>query len=576
MKKYLFLFAALCMMQLMPLNLSASHPVYTGCLDVSAYSTITDGNGNVYVTGAFCSPTVTFGTITLINAAPPNSDMFIVKYDVYGTALWAVHAGGNSSDGGSSIATDGAGNIYVTGTFGNPSITFFGTTLETITITNAESGMNDMFIVKYNASGQVLWAQNGGGNTNGICVSVDGSGNAYVTGAFYGPFVTFGTVTLTNEGTSESDMFIVKYDTYGSVQWAESAGGSDGDYGNSIATDSSGHVYVTGRFTSSVITFGSTTLTNANPGSRDIFIVKYDAINGDVIWAKREGGSSEDHDGGVTTDASGNVYMTGGFMSPSITFGTITLINAAPFYNDMFIVKYNSAGTVQWAKRAGGDGQDNGEGIAAHDSDFVYVTGGFSSTTITFGNITLTSPKKSGINIFTVKYDDTGNVLWAKSAGGTGTDIAWSVATDLSGNAYVVGYFSSSTITFGTITLTNNTKWNAMFITKYNANGNVPWAKCVVGGLPLLKNEGINDAPDSEMTIYPNPTSGKVILSTANSQPDINSISVINLAGKEVLNLHFPAGSGMVEIDLSSQPKGLYILLINVGENFYSRKIILE
>jgi hypothetical protein len=121
-----------------------------------------------------------------------------------------------------------------------------------------------------------------------------------------------------------------------------------------------------------------------------------------------------------------------------------------------------------------------------------------------------------------------------------------------------------------------------MFLAKYDPNGNVLWAKCVGGtiskpgpGHPKSTNAGINDVLTNEISVYPNPTSGKVTLSTGNSQASISSISVFNMVGKEVFSQQSAVGSE-VTVDLSSQPKGLYILLIKVGENFYSRKIILE
>jgi hypothetical protein len=88
---------------------------------------------------------------------------------------------------------------------------------------------------------------------------------------------------------------------------------------------------------------------------------------------------------------------------------------------------------------------------------------------------------------------------------------------------------------------------------------------------------------NNEINVYPNPTSGKVTLLISNSQSDISSISVFNMVGKEVFSRQFsvdslPAGQAgqQIELDLSSQPKGLYILLIKVGENFYQKKIIVE
>jgi hypothetical protein len=248
---------------------------------------------------------------------------------------------------------------------------------------------------------------------------------------------------------------------------------------------------------------------------------------------------------------------------------------------DMFIVKYGTNGNAVWAKNA--RGRSNGWGIATHGSEgseTVFVTGAFSSPSIAFGNITLTN--SGSTDIFIVNYDASGNVLWAKSAGGTGGDIAWSIATDGNGNAFVTGTFNSPSITFGPITLSNTNNCADMFIAEYDPNGNVPWAKCVQGTATSgnLKSSssdaGINDSIAHEMTVYPNPTTGKIILSTTNSQSAINSISVFNMTGKEVLSRQPASGSQQIDVDLSSQPKGLYILLIKAGETFYQRKIIVE
>ena len=129
-------------------------------------------------------------------------------------------------------------------------------------------------------------------------------------------------------------------------QWAKSAGGASGSTnGQSISTDASGNVFVTGDFNVASITFGTTTLTRA--GGADIFVVKYDA-SGNVLWAKSAGGTSSDYADGISTDASGNVLVTGSFASASITFGTTTLTNTLSNFPDIFVVKYDASGNVLW------------------------------------------------------------------------------------------------------------------------------------------------------------------------------------------------------------------------------------
>jgi Tfp pilus assembly protein PilZ len=408
---------------------------------------------------------------------------------------WAKSAGGSDFEESYGIAIDGGGNSYVTGYFSSTSITF-GTT----TLTNAGAFNSDMFVVKYDAAGNVVWAKSAGGSDfdQGYGIAVDGSGNSYVTGYFGSTSITFGTTTLFNAGAGPYDMFVVKYDAAGNVVWAKSAGGSSNDQGLGIAVDGSGNSYVTGYFGSTSITFGTTTLTNAGGGGmEDMFVVKYDTL-GNVVWAKSAGWIGSDTGLGIAVDGGGNSYVTGYFSSTSITFGTTTLTNAGAGNADMFVVKYDNLGNVVWAKSAGGSDGDNAAGIAVDGGGNSYVTGSFKSTSITFGTTTLTNAGAFNSDMFVVKYDAAGNVVWAKSAGGSDYDIGYDIAVDGSGNSYVTGYFYSTSITFGTTTLFNAGAFD-MFVVKYAAAGNVVWAKSAGGS---NDDQGLGIAVDGSGNSY--------------------------------------------------------------------------
>ena len=387
-------------------------------------------------------------SFSLVHAQPPYWNL-------------AKSAGGNSNELGNSVAADTNGNILVTGYFSSSTITFGTTTL-------INAGSDDMFIVKYDGSGNVIWAKSAGGSADdiGYGVAVDGGGNSYVTGHYFGS-VTFGTTTLTNTGSY--DVFIVKYDATGNVVWAKNAGGSNYDYGYAIAVDGSGNSYVTGFFSSSVITFGTTTLTTV--GSADIFVVKYNA-SGNVVWAKNAGGNNWDQGKAIAIDGSGNTYLTGYFSSSSFTFGLTTLINAGN--DDIFVLKFDVAGNPVWAKSAGGSSSDQGKGIAVDSSGNSYVTGYFNSSSINFGATTFTNA--GGYDLFVIKYNSIGNVVWAKNAGGGGYDYSFAIAVDGSGNSQVAGYFYSPSIAFDTATLTN-VGGSDIFVVKYDTSGDVVWAK---------------------------------------------------------------------------------------------------
>jgi len=324
------------------------------------------------------------------------------------------------------------------------------------------------------------WAKSaGGGNDDhGQSISTDANGNVYATGSFRSSSITFGSITLTNAG--QYDIYVVKYDALGNVLWAKSAGGSDWDEAQSISSDASGNSYVTGNFSSSSIAFGTITLTKAgSSSSQDIFVVKYDAL-GNVLWAKRAGGTDSEKGYGIATDLNGNVFVTGYFQSTSVVFGATTLVNTAGASFDIFVAKYDPSGNVLWAKSAGGTNWDYGQNVSDDAFGNVFVTGYFRSSSITFGGTTLTNASTGSDDIFVVKYDASGNVLWAKSGMGNNQDNVYGISTDKSGNVFVTGIFSY--IIFGT-TILNSTGIGDVFVVKYDALGNVLWAKRAGGGV---------------------------------------------------------------------------------------------
>jgi hypothetical protein len=198
-----------------------------------------------------------------------------------------------------------------------------------------------MFIVKYDASGTVLWAKGEGGSDydTGNSVATDANGNVYATGYFASPTLVVGASTFVNAGSN--DMFMVKYNSTGMLLWAKVIGGSGNDAGISLTTNEAQDVYITGNFGSPTLVVGSTTLTNANALSNtsDIFIVKYDSTGTD-IWAKSAGGNSSDGVHSVATDLTGGVYLAGWFGSPTVIFGSDTLTNPGGF--SIYIAKIDT------------------------------------------------------------------------------------------------------------------------------------------------------------------------------------------------------------------------------------------
>jgi len=389
-------------------------------------SIATDKSNNVYITGEY-QDIITFGTFILTSSG--NYSCYLAKYDSSGNVKWAVSAVSSVTGGsvGYNVCTDIYGNVYVIG--------YFLDTLSLGSYTLTSAGNVDIFLAKYDLSGNVLWAKSTGGINYdyGCGVSTDLSGNVYVTGYFNSPTITFGSYTLTNAGGN--DIFIAKYDSSGNVKWAESVGNNGDDEALSIATDTLANVYITGGFSSPLVTFGSYTLNNT--GSWDVFLTKYDS-SGNVLWAKSVGGNNNSAGYYVATDPLDNAYLTGYYYSSSITFGLYTLFNTGGY--DAFLAKFSSSGNVQWAKNIGGTGDEVGYGVSADKSYRIYITGRFTSPSFTCDTITIQRPAVYYDPMYIAGYDSAGHVLFAKALG-SGADDQNAVASSPSGCLYIGGDF---------------------------------------------------------------------------------------------------------------------------------------
>ena len=282
----------------------------------------------------------------------------------------------------------------------------------------------------------------------------------------------------------------MKYDSNGNVLWANSAGGNGSEYSNGIATDFSGNVCITGWFDSPLLAFGSTTLMAS---SEDIFVTKYDA-NGNVLWAKAAGGSNAEYGSSVSIDSNNDIYISGTFDSPNLIFGTTTLTCLGG--EDSYFTKYDSNGSIIWAKKIGGLGNDWIDNTAVDAGGNLCLVGTFSSNTLTIGASTFTN--SGAFDGFVVKYDGSGNALWAKKTGGNSTDRVYSICSDLSSNLYITGSFASSSFAIGSTTLTSSSS-TELFEAQFDPSGNAIWAKAATG---TDADEGFGIATDVAGNVY--------------------------------------------------------------------------
>jgi hypothetical protein len=407
------------------------------------------------------------------------------------TWQWAKLAGGDDECYGTGILTDRKGNIFVAGSFESSNLNF-----GSIVLTNIDLNIGipppyveDVFLAKYDTSGNIIWAKRDGGKGGEYCFGIakDFNDNIYLTGGFDSDTAVFGSFKLVNSyisGGSE-DIFLAKYDSNGNIIWAKNFGGKNFEAGQSVSTDLSGNIYVSGWF-GDTVQFGSTTLIGQAPGGiygQSAFLIKCDS-NGTVLWAKQsdmdpKAGNFSAVSTSVTTDLNENVLITGYFYSDTITFSGLRLINSdTSFSRDIFVVKYDTNGNIIWAKKSGGKQEDYAQGITIDEKNNVLLTGGSSSDTAYFGNYLIENKANvnSYTNAFIAKYDTSGNAIWVKESLGKGYTCGNGISST-NNNIYITGYFTTDTLLFDSHFITDDTLGrNNAFVAKYNSDGIALWA----------------------------------------------------------------------------------------------------
>jgi len=362
-----------------------------------------DSSGNSYVTG--------------LHEGTPlyNHEYVTIKYYPNGGTAWyrTYNGSGDTSDIGRAISVDGSGNVYVTG------------------YSKGGGTGYDYATIKYNPNGDTAWLRryNGPGNSTDLPwdIATDGSENVYVTGSSRG------------SGTY-ADYATIKYYPNGDTAWVRRYDGpaDTTDVAYSVAVDSSGYIYLTGR------SIGSGT-------SSDYATIKYD-LNGNELWVKRYNGPGNNWDEAwaLALDSSGNAFVTGA----SDGSGTSS---------DYATIKYYSNGDTAWVRRYNGpaDTADIAYCIVADGSNNVYVTG------YSWGSGT-------NYDYATIKYYPNGDTAWVRRYNGLGNsdDEAFFIDVDDSGNVYVTGWSYGSGTDYDYATIKYYPNGDIAWVRRYNGPGN--------------------------------------------------------------------------------------------------------
>jgi uncharacterized delta-60 repeat protein len=379
-------------------------------------------------------------------------DIYVVKLDSGGNVQWAKTIGGSRNDFASSIIQSSDGGYVVAGKTAS-----FG------------AGVYDFYVVKLDSAGNVIWTKTiGGSDFDEASSIIQSSDGGYVVAGRTQSF-----------GAGWDDFYVVKLDSSGNVIWTKTIGGSSIDRAHSIIQSSDGGYVVAGET-------WSFEAVNA-----DFYVVKLDS-SGNVLWTKTIGGSGFDVAGSIIQSSDGGYVVAG----ETSSFGAGDV--------DIYVVKLDSAGNVQWTKTIGGSGNDFARSII-QSSDGGYVVAG---RTRSFG---------AGYDdIYVVKLDSSGNVMWTKTIGGSKWDEANSIIRSSDGGYVVAGYTAS----FGA----GN---DDFYVVKMDANGNVCFSQNITN-YSVSSNVGSFSSPST--TAFPQSPTVNTVSPTVSYGGSVSDVCALALA----------------------------------------------
>jgi hypothetical protein len=428
----------------------------------------TDSSGNLYISAYYEGALTVYninGTVATTKANAGSQDGYLAKYSSQGNLLWMARNAATAGNYGVGVAVDLSGNVYLGGTY-QPSLTLYNPAETSNIQLTSNAGQTDGFLAKYSPDGNPLWVARTAGtsyDSGGISVKTDSVGDVYSLGINVYAAVTFynanGTTggSLSFTGSTTEATWLAKWNSSGTFQWAlrfvtndlnSSAGG--------LSIDSNANLYVTSAYNATMTlrnTADTVVATLSNAGSYDAFIASYTSA-GAYRWHARIIGTGSSDLVAHTGSSNGDQYVLGWYTG-TITIYTSgeassnTLTNSGSY--DLFLIKYSSAGVLQWSTRIGSVNNDISYMPSVDPNGNVYVTGRYEGTCTFFnvgGGIGATLSNITSPDVFLAKYTTNGQLIWATRIAGTGGDYEGAMAADRNGDVFVSGFYQSSPLTF--------------------------------------------------------------------------------------------------------------------------------
>jgi len=387
------------------------------------------------------------------------------------TLSWGTYFGASTTQGKGIIA-EANNNVYLTGDINASSSIGTSGAYQT-----NFAGGGDAFVANFTSTGSLNWATYYGGSKVdcGNVITLDENNNVYIAGytASTSGIATSGTYKTSLTG--DTNAFIAKFSSTGSLIWGTYYGGTKNDQGWGITADKNNNIYITGFTNDSAGIATSGAYKTNYSGNIDAFVAKFTSAGG-LAWATYYGGNGNEQGSAIVSDNNNNIYVTG---STNDTDGIATSGAYRTSYGgggDAFVAKFTSSGNLSWGTYYGGSLVDYATGIATINNN-VYITGTtYSTQNIATKNAWLTSNSAYTYMVFIANFKSTGDsLLWGTYYGGNGHDFGGGITADVDNNVYITGqtYSQSGIVTSGSYsTSLPSTAYYVAFLAKFNPSGN--------------------------------------------------------------------------------------------------------
>lgn len=542
--------------------------------------------------------------------------------------VYSTSIGGSERDESFGIAVDSGGNVYITGFTKSSNFPATSGAYDT-----TQNGWNaDVFVSKLNPSGSsLLYATYLGGNIldRGNDIAVDTDGSVYITGFTNSNDFPATPWAFDASHNGDYDVFVSKLNSSGNdLVYSTFLGDTLIDYGNGIAVDNSGNVYITGY--TFLKKFPTTTgaFDEYHNGNYDVFVSKLNHDGSALIYSTFLGGSGRDEGNSIAVDAEGNAYITGFTNSDSFPTTTVAFNDSINGNLDVFVSKLNSTGeSLVYSTFIGGKYADYGSDIVVDYDGNAYITGYTLSNNFPMSSGAFNGSYTGLYDVFVSMLNFSGSkLLYSTYLGGSDSDRGKGIAVDTGGNVYVIGYTNSGyfPITAGAFHENHNGGDYDVFVSKLNPSmsdsllystylGTIYWdegyaitldndgnvyitgktesnenSNIFVSKLILDSNTGVNN--DKNVITgyrlfenYPNPFNLATTITFDIPAAEYVTIYVYNIAGQRIKTLvsdYLPASTQTIVWDGTNDnglrvSSGLYLFRLQAGGFSAVKKMVL-